>query len=75
MNILKTVEFIFVIMILVFLAIFIIFIILCIEVYSFLTAVEAPIYIRIIILSGMGFVFIYILRGIILKAEEYRIQQ
>lgn len=72
MNLFKIVEFIFVIMILVFLAIFVIFIVLCLEVYSFLSNVEAPMPMRIVILSLMALVFLYILRAILSKAEDLK---
>jgi len=71
MNIINFVEFIFIIMILVFLAIFVIFIILTIEIYTFLTNLNTSFTLRIIILSSMAFVFLYILRGIISKAEDF----
>jgi len=72
MNLLKVVEFIFILMVLVFLAIFSIFFLICLEVYQFLAAVDAPLSFRIITLTVMALVFIYILRGIISKAEDYR---
>lgn len=72
MNFLKIVEFIFVIMLLVFLAMFAIFIVLCVEVYAFLCNIDAPFYLRVIIIMVMAFVFLYILRGIISKAEDYK---
>lgn len=72
MNLLKLVEFIFVIMILVFMAILAIFIVLCAEIYTFLGNISAPMYLRIIILSLMALIFIYIIRGIISKTEDFK---
>lgn len=75
MNLLKIVEFIFSIIILVFVAIFAIFILLCIEVYSFLVNIEAPLYFRIITLTVMALIFLFIVRGIIFKAEEFNFHE
>lgn len=71
MNLSKIVEFIFVLMVLVFLAIFIIFITLCLEVYTFLTNIETSLTFRIVTMVVMAFTFLYILRGIILRAEDF----
>lgn len=72
MNLVKLVEFIFVIMILVFMAILAIFIVLCAEIYTFMCNISAPMYLRVITLSLMALVFIYIIKAIISKADDFK---